>query len=124
VIISSDLKLRNDGLPYSNQRTPEDNGIAVWWKIDGERRVIAPDKYTKIEDNLYAIGKTLEAMRGIERWGGGEIMVRTFTGFTALPGPDGPEPESAVIYWREVEGRIYWGDQTLPRNLPLVDEQV
>lgn len=88
VIVSTDLKLRNDNLPYSNQRRPDDSGVAVWWKKHGEQRVIALDKYTKIEDNLHAIGKTLEAMRGIERWGGGEILNRTFTGFTALPGPD------------------------------------
>jgi hypothetical protein len=51
-------------------------------------------------------------MRGIERWGGGEIMVRTFTGFTALPGPDGPEPESAVVYWRDV---LHYHGSQLPR---------
>jgi len=101
VIISSDLKLRQDGLPYSNQKAPEDQGIAVWWKDGDEQRVIALDKYTRIEDNLHAIGKTLEAMRGIERWGGGEILNRTFTGFTALPGPS----EGS---WRSVLG--YSGD--------------
>lgn len=104
VIISTNLKLRNDGLPYSNQRMPEDNGVAVWWKVKGEQRVIALDKYTKIEDNLHAIGKTLEAMRGIERWGGGEILNRTFTGFTALPSPDQVSAES----WRQILD--YYGD--------------
>ncbi len=105
VIISTNLKLRNDGYPYSNQRMPEDNGVAVWWKVDGEQRVIALDKYTKIEDNLHAIGKTLEAMRGIERWGGGEILNRTFTGFTALPSPD----QASKPDWRYV--LEYWGNK-------------
>lgn len=95
VIVSSDLQLRRDGLPYSNQRPPEDQGIAVWWKDGEQQRVIALDQYTRIEDNLHAIGKTLEAMRGIERWGGGEILNRTFSGFTALPAPS----EGG---WREV----------------------
>lgn len=98
VIISTNLKLRNDGYPYSSQRMPEDNGVAVWWKVAGEQRVIALDKYTKIEDNIHAIGKTLEAMRGIERWGGGEILNRTFTGFTALPSPD----QASLPNWRIV----------------------
>jgi len=85
VIISTNLKLRNDGLPYSNQREPRDNGSAVWWSKNDIQQVIALDKYDRIADNIYAIGKTLEAMRGIERWGGGEILNRTFTGFVALP---------------------------------------
>lgn len=96
VIISTDLKLRQDGLPYSNQRDPDDKGASVWWKDGKEKRVIALDKYDRIADNIYAIGKTIEAMRGIKRWGGGEILDRTFTGFTALPNPD------AQPCWRDV----------------------
>lgn len=37
-------------------------------------------------------------MRGIERWGGGEILNRTFTGFTALPSPD----QASLPNWRIV----------------------
>ena len=55
---------------------------------NGNDRVIALDQYDRIADNLYAIGKTLEALRGIERWGGGQILDRAFTGFTALPSPE------------------------------------
>jgi hypothetical protein len=102
VIISTDLRLRQDGLPYSNQREPDDKGASVWWKDGDEQRVIALDKYDRIADNIYAIGKTIEAMRGIERWGGGEILERTFTGFTALPNPD------AQPSWRDVLD--YYGD--------------
>lgn len=89
VIVSTDLKLRLDGLPYSNQRDPDDTGAAVYWRDrDGNDRVMAIDKYDRIADNLYAIGKTLEALRGIERWGGGQILDRAFSGFTALPSPE------------------------------------
>lgn len=98
VIISTDLRLRNDGLPYSTQREPENKGVAVWWKDNGEQRVIALDKYDRIADNMYAIGKTIEAMRGIDRWGGGEILNRTFAGFTSLPSPDRVIERS----WRDV----------------------
>jgi hypothetical protein len=89
VIISTNLKLRNDGWPRADQREPEDRGAAVWWKDGKDERVIALDKYTTVADNLYAIGKTIEALRGIDRWGSGEILQRTFTGFEALPGPAG-----------------------------------
>jgi len=104
IIISTNLRLRNDGLPYSSQKQPLDKGVAVWWEHAGEQRVIALDKYNKISDNIYAIGKTIEAMRGIKRWGGGEILDRTFTGFTALPSPDHVIARS----WRDVLD--YYGD--------------
>lgn len=89
IIISTDLKLRLDGLPYSNQRQPDDPGAAVYWRGPGaEDRVLALDQYNRIGCNLWAIGKTLEALRGVERWGSGEILNRAFTGFTALPSPE------------------------------------
>lgn len=97
VIISTDLKLRQDGLPYSNQKQPDDVGVSVWFMQDGQQKVIPLDKYNRIADNLWAVAKTIEAMRGIERWGGGQILERVFTGFNALPGPE----DSAVAGWRE-----------------------
>lgn len=85
VIISTNVKLRLDGLPYSDQKEPADGGASVWWKDGDSRKVIAIHRYYRVADNLYAIGKTIEALRGIDRWGSGEILERTFTGFTALP---------------------------------------
>lgn len=86
VIISTNLQLQNNGLPYSSQKPPKDTGASVWWVgKNKQQRVIALDSYNKVEHNLSAIGKTLEAMRGINRWGGSEILERTFTGFIALP---------------------------------------
>jgi hypothetical protein len=89
VIISSELKLRNDGLPYSAQATAKlDPGVAVYWKDrSGSRRCMAIDRYDRIADNLAAIAATLDAMRAIERHGGAEILDRAFTGFAALPAP-------------------------------------
>lgn len=93
VIISTDLRLRLDGLPYSAQREPDDPGVAVYWHDrKGRDRVIALDQYERIGCNIWAIGKTLEALRSIERWGGGQILDRAFTGFTALPAPGGVDP--------------------------------
>jgi hypothetical protein len=89
VIISSDLKLRNDGLPYAAQATAHlDPGVAVYWKdAKGQRRCMAIDRYDRVADNLAAIAATIEAMRAIERHGGAEILDRAFTGFAALPAP-------------------------------------
>lgn len=41
-------------------------------------------------DNIYAIGKTIEALRRIERWGTGDMVEQAFTGFMALPPPKNP----------------------------------
>lgn len=88
VIISTNLKLRLDGLPRSDQRAPDDPGVAAYWTdAKGHDRCIAVDRYTTVADNLAAIAATLDAMRAIERHGGAEVMERAFTGFTALEGP-------------------------------------
>jgi hypothetical protein len=88
VIISSDLRLRNDGLPHSTQSTSNiDQGAAVYWRDGKEQRCMAIDRYDRIADNLGAIAATIEAMRAIERHGGAEILNRAFTGFAALPAP-------------------------------------
>jgi hypothetical protein len=88
VIISSDLRLRNDGMPYSNQATGNiDQGAAVYWRDGKDQRCMAIDPYDRIADNLGAIAATIEAMRAIERHGGAEILNRAFTGFAALPAP-------------------------------------
>lgn len=90
IVISTNLQLRLDGLPRSDQRQPDDPGAAVYWRDrGGATRCMAIDRYTKVADNLAAIAATLEAMRAIERHGGAEILDRAFTGFTALPPPAG-----------------------------------
>ncbi len=85
VVISSNLKLRQDGYPYSGQRQPEDVGIAVYFKLNSENQCIPCDKWHKVEDNLRAISKTIDALRGIERWGAKEMVNAAFRGFKALP---------------------------------------
>lgn len=97
VIISSNVPLRNDGLPRANQPEPSDPGIAVYFKHKGKEMVFACDKYRRTWENAYAIAKTIEAMRGIERWGASDMMERAFRGFAALP-------EKAAQPWREVLG--------------------
>lgn len=89
-IISTNLKLRLDGLPYVYQKEPTDPGVAVYWRTRGEtvHKVMAVDRYERVADNLAALAATLEAMRAIERHGGAVILERAFTGFLALPAPN------------------------------------
>lgn len=84
IIISTNLKYRHDGLPYSNQRQPDDKGVAVYFMKDNQQLVIACDTFDKIGCNLWAIGKSIAAIRAIERWGCSEIVAKAFTGFLAL----------------------------------------
>jgi hypothetical protein len=93
VTISTNVRLRNDGYPYATDKPPEDKGIAVYFYLFKEPCVFACDKYTTMEDNLYAITKTVEALRGIDRWGVSEMLKRTFTGFKALPPAASSEPK-------------------------------
>lgn len=85
VIISTNIELRRDGLPYSNRRKPNDSGVAVYFKLKGVDQCFPCDKWRDIEDNIYSICKTVEALRGIERWGTGKMFEATFKGFKALP---------------------------------------
>lgn len=102
VIISTNVELRIDGLPRSNQRAPQDPGVAVYWcdRAAPEAqaaKVMAIDLYDTVAGNLAAVAATLEAMRAIERHGGGEILNRVFTGFAALPSP---EQAAAPLWWQ------------------------
>lgn len=96
-VITSFLPSRGDGLPYADGR-PEDPGIAVWCVYRGIERVFACDLWRTPAENLRAIAKSIEAMRGLVRWGMADVLESVFTGFaTALPaGPQAKRP------WREV----------------------
>lgn len=96
VVISTNVELRLDGLPYAGRKPTGGPGAAVYYWLNEEPQVIACDCWDRVEDNLRAIGKTIEALRGIARWGSSELMHRAFSGFKALP-PSGVE-------WRAVLG--------------------
>ena len=105
IVLSTNIQLRQDGHPYSGRRQPDDPGVAVYFRYKGESMVFACDKWKRIEHNIRAIMKTIEALRGIARWGSGDMMKRAFAGFKALP-PSGSD-------WRAVFGL---------RGTPSLDE--
>lgn len=91
VVISTNVPLRRDGLPYSSYGPDNgDHGVAVYFERKGKRMVFACDRWNTIQDNMRAIQKSIEALRGIERWGASDMLERAFTGFTALPPPKSP----------------------------------
>ena len=85
IVLSTNIPLKKDGFPYAHYSTPQDSGVAVYFRLNGNPQVFACDKWDKIEDNMQAIRKTIEAIRGIERWGSSEMMSRIYRGFQALP---------------------------------------
>jgi hypothetical protein len=91
-VISTDLELRKDGLPYSNQRQPSDQGAAVYFTVRKNGKLhqmaFACDRWDRIADNIHAIAKTIDALRGVERWGTGSMVEAAFSGFTSLPAPE------------------------------------
>lgn len=92
IVISSNLVLREDGLPRSNQREPEDPGVAVYFQIGKQPHCLSCDSWMKSADNLAAIAKHVEAMRGQLRWGVANVA-EMFSGFKSLP-PSGPSHET------------------------------
>lgn len=85
--LSTNLPLKRDGMPYAGQKEPADPGVAVYFERRGRQMVFACDKWDMVQDNMRAIQRTIEAIRGIERWGASEMMERAFQAFEALAAP-------------------------------------
>lgn len=97
VIVSTMLRVRrSDSLPDAAQKAPIDPGVAVFFELDGESYCLPCDKWTTVADNLAAVAAHLNAIRGIENWGVGDLRAQ-FKGFQALPDPN-------RIIWRDVLG--------------------
>ncbi len=104
VVISSNIRLRLDGLMYAGAKPDGgDPGVAVYFRFRGGRLAFACDRWDRVADNLWSIAKTIEALRGIERWGTGEMVAAALKGFRALAPPVRP--------WRMVFG---YGSETKP----------
>jgi hypothetical protein len=90
LVISSNLPLRRDGMPYAKAPGFMDPAVAVYFTYTKKPMCFACDYWNRIEDNMHAIGLTIGALRGIKRWGSGDMMQQAFTGFIALPAPEQP----------------------------------
>jgi hypothetical protein len=86
VVLSNDAGLRADGSPRSGVR-PADPGVPLYFIFRGRQMVMAQDAFTTVEANTRSLGLAIEAMRQLERHGGGAMMERAFTGFAALAPP-------------------------------------
>lgn len=102
-VISSNLAIRRDGLPYSGQRAPDDPAVVLYFTRKGVDIAIACDAWNTVDANLRAIGLTIEAIRGMERWGTEEMVDRAFTGFKALPESVIVTPFTAKAWYEVLE---------------------
>lgn len=96
-VLSTNVALRLDGMPRSDQAAPADPGVCLYFTLKGKPHALPCDTYRRVADNIAAIAKHIEATRAIERYGVA-TMEEMFTGFTALPSPTAKKP------WREVLG--------------------
>lgn len=98
IIISTNIRLKRDGQPEAVDfgKVIPDPGVAVYFKRNGKELCFACDCWSHVQDNMYAISLTIQALRGIARWGTGDMMEAAFTGFMALPAPG---QSSGASWW-------------------------
>lgn len=112
IIVSSNVAVRQDGLPYADaaRRKINDAGVAVYFDLGGSQKCFACDRWGRVSENIRAIGLSIAALRGLDRWGSSDMVERAFTGFTALPPPI---VTPARRSWREVFGYDVDGREAL-----------
>lgn len=86
-VLSTNVPLRRDGLPYANQPEPSDPGVAVYFQWKDRQVAFACDRWDRVRDNVQAVRHTIAALRGLDRWGTGDMVEAAFRGFEALPPP-------------------------------------
>ncbi|MGH7730015.1 MAG: J domain-containing protein, partial [Candidatus Eiseniibacteriota bacterium] len=82
-LLSTNLRLRLDGLPRSDTGEPVDPGAAVYFRLKGAPRCLACDRWARVADNVAALAHHIEALRAIERYGVGTTE-QAFAGYAAL----------------------------------------
>lgn len=55
LILSTNIPLRRDGLPYAGTAQPEDPGVAVYFTYKKRQMCFACDRWRKVEDNMRAV---------------------------------------------------------------------
>jgi hypothetical protein len=105
-VLSTNVRLRLDGRPYSDQE-PTDPGAACYFRFKGRATVLACDKWTRVADNIAALAQHIDALRRIERYGVGTIE-QALAGYKALPADTAAD-------WRAVFG-------FLPGSVPTKDQ--
>lgn len=91
IVLSSNVTLGSE--------RPADPGVVAYCTYDGLQIAIPCDRWSSVAGNCRAIALTIEAMRGMERWGAKHMIRAMFQGFTALPAAT-----PGQRHWRHVLG--------------------
>jgi hypothetical protein len=97
VVLSTNFPLRRDGLPGARTGRIDDEGVAIYFALNGRTMAMACDRFRKAEHNMRSLTLAIEAMRQLERHGDGHMMERAFDGFAALPAP------SSISWWHVLQ---------------------
>jgi len=116
LVISTNLLLKINGFAYSSQSPPEDSGVAVYFMLKDKEQCFPCDRWNRVEHNIWAIYKSIEAIRGLDRWGAKDMVESAFKGFQALPSP-GQETKSNVRYFRGINS--FGEGKAIFRNLAI-----
>ncbi len=92
-VLSSNFQINQRGEPSKSKGAPEDQGVALYLRRNGKPYVMACDRYLRAEENMRSLTLAIDAMRQLDRHGGGVMMERAFAGFQALP------PPGATPWW-------------------------
>lgn len=87
VVVSSNHKPDRYGVPTESKRSVGDEGIAIYFGLKGKPMAMACDRFDNAAANMRSLGLAIDAMRQLERHGGGTMMERAFSGFVALTAP-------------------------------------
>ena len=118
IVLSTNIPLRRDGLPYAGMAKPIDPGVAVYFTLNrnGSKKsmVFACDRWDRVGDNVQAIRLSVQAIRGIDRWGASDMLERAFTGFQSLPPPE--ESTQKKTWWEVLQVGSGWPSYEIRSN--------
>lgn len=89
-VVSTNHPVNRYGVPTESKRRLPDEGVAVYFQLKERPMVMASDRFDSAAANMRSLALAIEAMRQLERHGGGTMMERAFSGFVALPAPMSP----------------------------------
>jgi hypothetical protein len=89
VVVSSNFPLSR-GVATEGRARPADQAVAIYFSRRGRAFAMACDRYTRAEENMRSLALSIDALRTLERHGGGVMVERAFQGFTALAAPKRP----------------------------------
>lgn len=89
-IVSTNHPTDRYGVPTESKRKVPDEGVAVYFVLNARSMVMACDRFDTAAANMRSLGLAIEALRQLERHGGGTMLERAFSGFVALPAPKDP----------------------------------